>query len=58
MLNLLRAILEKWACKHDWDTFAKTKVYDEGDTMDTAYPIRTRYTLICKRCGKIKKVAV
>ena len=40
----------EWGCNHDWETYAENEVHDdfEGTSHDV--------TLICKKCGKIKKV--
>ena len=53
MKEVLIKLLEKWACSHDWDQYHRTNVY-EDDNTETPYKIKE--TLICKKCGKIKKI--
>lgn len=43
MKNLLKDLLEKLCCKHDWQIVSSVK-----------YIYYWRYLLICKKCGKIK----
>lgn len=55
MKQLFLAILKKWGCAHEWDTYQTTKIYDyEYDKI----PTRIKHTLICKKCGKIKQIYV
>lgn len=44
MKNLLKQMLEKWACKHQWKVLAGTE-YSDG----------IQYLFVCKKCGKMKK---
>lgn len=37
-------MLEKWACKHQWEVLAKTEYSD-----------CSQYLFVCKKCGKMKK---
>lgn len=50
MKECIKRFLDKWLCCHEWETYAKVDV--ETD-LGGRY---TRYILICKKCGKIKKV--
>lgn len=43
MKNLLKDLLEKLCCKHDWQIVRSVEYIDCW-----------RYLLICKKCGKIK----
>ena len=43
-MKWIKMLMEKWACKHEWEVAART-VYLDGN----------RYLLICKKCGKIKR---
>lgn len=54
MKNILNKLLEKWLCKHDWGLFQHIKGY-WGDKDDI---ISHQYILVCKKCGKIKKIKV
>lgn len=48
-------LFEKWACCHDWESHNKTDVYaSETSKM----PYKTKETLICKKCGKIKRIVL
>ena len=53
MKKILVQIIEKWICKHEWETFQKSTVYSECNDV---IPIRFEFILICKKCGKIKKI--
>lgn len=48
----LSKILDKWLCKHDWRTYHVIAGHNMfGEILE-------KHTLICKLCGKIKKVNV
>ena len=51
LLELYRKKHEnEWNCYHTWETYAKNEVRD--DFEGTSHEV----ILICKKCGKIKKV--
>lgn len=52
MKELLKKLLNKWACCHVWVEYKKTRVYED----DCKIPAYYEYLLICNKCGKIKKV--
>jgi len=54
MIELIKQILAKWGCMHQWKTYHKTNVYDWARNSDL--PNRIEVTLICTKCGKIKKI--
>lgn len=41
---------KEWDCYHNWETYAENEVND--DFEGTSHEV----ILICKKCGKIKKV--
>ena len=53
MWEALIKLVEKWACCHEWETYQITKTYD--DDYDKR-PSKIEHTLICQKCGKIKKI--
>lgn len=57
MWKALIKLVEKWACGHKWKEFRETSIagynHKEGDL-----PERIDITMICKECGKIKKISV
>ena len=53
MKQALIKLLEKWACCHDWESHNKTDVYASATSK---MPYKTKETLICKKCGKIKRI--
>ncbi len=58
MKNLIIQILEKLACKHQWETFSRTKIYENhNDPAEGKLPTRSIYIFVCKNCGKIKKIS-
>jgi len=44
MRNLIKQIFEKWGCKHEWETVARTE-----------YIHCYVYLFVCKKCGKMEK---
>ncbi len=56
MKELIKRLFEKWACKHKWTTHMTTNVYQPGNPKDMPWKIQD--TLICKECGKIKRIEV
>ena len=56
MLNILKQLLEKWACKHKWGVYAKRKVEnsDSNGNMGLYY----MHTFICEKCGKFKRIKI
>jgi hypothetical protein len=54
-MNIFRSILEKWACKHDWELIHKANFY-ENESLK--YPHTAKVTYKCTKCGKFKKIKV
>ena len=52
-MNYLKAIFEKWECKHKWHIYASHSI-----GKDIKNPEIVVDTLICKKCGKIKKITL
>lgn len=52
MWQALVKLVEKWACCHEWELYSETKTY-EGSRC-----LKTEHTLICQKCGKIKKIRI
>ena len=50
MKELIKQILSKWGCHHDWEVHNQMKV--ESDLGGYYW----RETLICNKCGKIKRI--
>lgn len=50
--EFISALFEKWACKHDWEHFAKVDVWGESEK----YPKYHILHFKCKKCGKFKKI--
>lgn len=46
--------LEKLFCKHQWTTYKKMDIFVNDDT--SKLPVKTRATLFCTQCGKIKQI--
>lgn len=53
MWQALIKLVEKWACCHEWKTHRRMSSYD--GTHDKL-PTKVEETLICQKCGKIKKI--
>lgn len=59
---MLKSLLEKWACKHQWEIWSTNKVPAVTPAGQWAFyqndmdiPMTTYQTLVCK-CGKLKKI--
>jgi len=53
MKELIKRILSKWGCHHRWEVHNEVNVWSKKtDSM----PVRSRQTLICTECGKIKRI--
>jgi hypothetical protein len=53
MIELIKVLIEKWACMHDWKCISKTEVFINDDDKIPAY---NKYLFCCKKCGKFKRV--
>ena len=53
MWNLIKQWLAKKACCHDW-----VEVDEDSRLFPNSIPRCTEQTLICKKCGKIKRIKV
>lgn len=54
MMNLIKKILEKWACKHEWELFKDVSM-EERSMLGTRLTYHI-WHFICKRCGEFKQV--
>lgn len=55
MKKLILQWFEKIACHHEWMMHKEVEVYaSEKDEL----PVKTKQTLICKKCGKIKRITL
>ena len=54
-MGFLADLLSKASCHHEWYVHDETKTF-EGPTSSLPYKITQ--TLICKKCGKIKKIEI
>ena len=53
MIELIKQILAKWSCMHQWEVHNATNIWH--DNKDPR-PYAIRHTLICTKCGKIKQI--
>lgn len=52
MKELLKQLINKWTCHHEWEKWDMVHVYtDLGSSYDVTH-------FVCKKCGKFKKVKV
>lgn len=49
---MIKKLIAKWLCCHEWESHHTTEVYEKGQGI----PWKTKETLICKKCGKIKQI--
>lgn len=55
----MKKLLEKWFCKHNWQSHEKADkvvTYYRGNVKIPGTKEFTREVLICKECGKIKTI--
>lgn len=55
MWKALIKLVEKWACCHEWENYHITKTYENDSDKK---PWKVEHTLICQKCGKIKKIGI
>lgn len=53
---MFKQLLEKLLCKHNWKVHCTIDVYKNNNGVISKDPYKTKQTLICKKCGKIKKI--
>ena len=53
MKTLIKQLFTKWGCMHDWKLYHSADLYENNSKPR---PYASRHTLICKKCGKIKKI--
>ena len=58
MITLIKQLFAKWACMHDWKLHYAAELYHSDDTRPGRLPYGERQTLICKKCGKIKRIKI
>ena len=51
---MFKRLIDKLLCCHEWITFSEVKMYDSSSRSER--PTQIKYTLICKKCGKIKQI--
>lgn len=49
-MGIVKNLLEKWSCKHEWQPWNTVNVRDDFGGRYTVYHF------VCKKCGKFKKV--
>lgn len=54
-MNIIRKILEKVACCHEWESVTSCDKY-EGSSSERPY--KTTILFYCHKCGKMKKVII
>lgn len=53
MIQLIKNILIKWGCLHQWKLERESAVYEE---FADPIPIYRSLIYICTKCGKFKKI--
>lgn len=54
-MNFIKNYLDKISCHHDWEQHKVISIYENEEAN---LPVKTVEILICKKCGKIKKIIV
>ncbi len=52
--ELILALFKKWSCAHEWEFYYETNMWVAGGK----YPTEIHHTMICEKCGKIKRISV
>ena len=52
-MGFISELLSKWSCHHEWMVHHETHEFENDYSKR---PCRIIETIICKRCGKIKKI--
>jgi hypothetical protein len=61
MKGIITKLLNKLACGHKWKTYKEMQMYASNvkvSNKSEELPLFQLHTLICKECGKIKKIKV
>lgn len=58
MWELIKKILEKWACLHDWELLHGHEIKTRRPGSDDWFIRSHIYHHKCKKCGKIKKITI
>jgi hypothetical protein len=49
-------LIDKYFCLHEWvEKYKETETYTKGEKCEEKTYTETRVTLICSKCGKIRK---
>ena len=56
MWQVIIKIVEKLACRHEWEIIHHVE-HEKTDQWGRVMP-QTRLLMVCKHCGKIKKVKI
>ena len=49
-MGVIKSLLEKWSCKHEWEKWDYIKVRDDfGGIYYVTH-------FVCKKCGKFKRI--
>lgn len=54
MKELIISLLKKWSCSHSWEKYYENQTFSYRNKL----PSKIEHTLICKNCGKIKRIEV
>lgn len=54
-MNVIRRILEKVACCHEWESVMNCDKYEDSNSQK---PYKTTILFCCHKCGKLKKVVI
>lgn len=55
MLELIKNLLTKWSCSHDWEQLEEVCTYENSLAKR---PWKRTYLYRCKKCGKFKKIII
>lgn len=55
MKEIIKKIINKLCCSHEWEEVSHIKTYSKNDGE---LPIQIDYLYCCKKCGKFKQITI
>lgn len=57
--TFIKRLFKKLSCSHKWSVYYKAAFYGEDeDGIQDNLPTYKEHTLVCKECGKFKKITL
>jgi hypothetical protein len=56
MKEIIKKIINKLCCSHEWEEVSHIKTYSQSNNREL--PIQIDYLYCCKKCGKFKQITI